>query len=41
MIDTADSPAKPKNRYQELKEHVKFLLLSEIGIFHRKNELLT
>jgi hypothetical protein len=36
LPDTADSPAKPKNRYQELKEHVKSLLLSERGIFHRK-----
>jgi IS5 family transposase len=26
----------PKNRYQELKEHVKSLLLSEKGAYHRK-----
>ncbi len=31
-----DSASIPKNRYQELKEHAKSLLLSEQGIFHRK-----
>jgi hypothetical protein len=34
--NTATTAQKPKKRYQELKEHVKSLLLSEKGVLHRK-----